>query len=267
MGPLLALVLAASAPATAIEPGPAAASGMATPEAECPAPRLGTPRYPPDLARGNKQGLVLVGARIDGCGRVLETRVDESSGREAFDKSAQAAVASYVLDPVQRSKAVEGWVQVPIKFGGIRTVNEVRKIPWPRSHRKPRYLADDQGIPFASIEDFKAAAVEDVEGVMAPPYGSVRDSEGRRYTTSLRQDRIDPSVFWFRYTMHPPRPSSSTEPFGPQETVAIARYRLVQEGGEPVVRLAILCERPEEECARLREFLFQGLPFAKPPRR
>lgn len=267
MGPLLALVLAVSAPEPAIESVPAVTRGPATSESGCPAPRLGTPRYPADLARGNKQGLVLVGARIDDCGRVLETRVDESSGREAFDKSALAAVASYVLNPVQRSKAVDGWVQVPIKFGGIRTVNDVRKIPWPRSHRKPRYLTDDQGLPFASIEAFKEAAVEDIEGVMAPPYGSVRDTEGRRYTTSLRQDRNDPSVFWFRYTMHPPRPSSSTEPFGPQETVAIARYRLVQEGGEPVVRLGILCERPEDECARLREFLFQGLPFAKPPRR
>lgn len=234
---------------------------------ECPAPRLGTPRYPVDLARANKQGEVLVGARIDACGQVLETRIDASSGRKAFDESALAAVATYVLDPAQRAKAVDGWVQVPIRFGGIRTVTDIRKIPWPRSHRRPLYLADDQPLPFDAIADFQAAAPADREGVMDPPYASVRDIQGRRFSTSLRPDRADPSVLWFTYTVHAPPPDSPAAPFAPSELVAVARYRLVEEDGVPVVRIGLLCERPEDECHGLGEFLLKGLPFAKPRRR
>lgn len=256
------MIAALLAAALAVSAAPVADAG-----ADCPKPRLWTPRYPAELARANKQGEVLVGARIDECGRVRETRVDKSSGYDAFDRSAREAVAIYVLNASQRARAKDGWVQLPIRFGGIRTIDHIRKIPWPSSHRRPTYVADEQPLPFASIADFKAAQVQDTEGVMQPPYRAVRDTEGRSYSTSMRPDRRDPSVFWFMYTIHSPRPSSGTMPSAPAETAAIARYRLAKEEGKPVVRLGILCERPEEECAKLRDFLFQGLPFAKPRRR
>lgn len=260
MGPLLALVLAVSAPTAVTVTG-----GEPVADA-CPKPGTVLPRYPLKLARANKTGLVLVGARFDDCGRVTETRLDESSGQSLFDDAAREAVARYVLTETQRAKAVEGWVQVPVKFGGFRTV-EARAIPWPRSHRKPRYIADEQPLGFDDIASFRAGRPMDTRQVYREPFGMVRARTGEVFRTIMAPDKVDPSVFWLEYLIQPAPPASPVEPTARVITAAIARYRLVQEGGEPVVRLAILCERPEEECARLREFLFQGLPFAKPPRR
>ena len=41
------------------------------------------------------------------------------------------------------------------------------------------------------------------------------------------------------------------------------RYRLVTENGEPVVRMAFLCDNAQSTCARDRKFLKKGLPFAR----
>jgi len=250
-------LLLASLLAVAAGPSPTATLDVA--QAICPEPRTVLPRYPVDLARANKTGLVLVGARFDECGRVTETRIDESSGKSAFDDSAEASVGLYVLSPEQRAKAQDGWVQVPVKFGGFRNV-EARKIPWPRSHRKPRYLPETQALPFDSISDFKDAKVTDQSHFLHPPYGRSADASGRIMQTWMHPEKDDPSVFWLLYNIQPPRDAS---PADRVVTAAIARYRLVEEGGVPVVRLGLLCERPADECERLREFLFKGLPFAK----
>lgn len=236
---------------------------MEVAEAVCPEPRTVLPRYPVDLARANKTGLVLVGARFDDCGRVAEVRIDESSGRKPFDEAALASVGLYVLSAEQRAKAQDGWVQVPVKFGGFRNV-EARKIPWPRSHRKPRYLPETEPLPFDSIQAFKAARITDERHFLHPPYGRSADASGRIMQTWMHPERADGSVFWLQYNIQPPLNAS---PADRVITAAIARYRLVEEDGVPVVRLGMVCERPADECERLREFLFQGLPFAKPRRR
>ena len=262
IGVLFALALAMPAPpveAPAAEPAQAIAE-------QCPAPRIVQPRYPLDLARAKKTGLVLVGARFDDCGRILETRIDKSSGRQLFDQSALDSVAKYVLSAEQRAKGPDGWVQVPVKFGGFRNV-EARKIPWPRSHRKPVYLPEDQALPFESIEAFRQADVLDTTDFLHPPYGRAVDVSGGIIQTWMHPEAKDPSVFWLTYIIHSPTPASPTEPHGPSVTAAIARYRLVEEAGVPVVRLGLLCERPADECQRLSEFLMEGLPFAKARRR
>lgn len=256
--------LALAMPAPPVE-APAAEPTQANAE-QCPSPRIVQPRYPLDLARAKKTGLVLVGARFDDCGRILETRIDKSSGRQLFDQSALDSVAKYVLSAEQRAKGPDGWVQVPVKFGGFRNV-EARKIPWPRSHRKPVYLADEQPIPFDNIAAFQGAKVTKNDEVLHTPYGMSRDAAGQIMRTWMHLDREDPNVFWLSYIIQPPFPASPTEPMGPIVTAAIARYRLVEEEGVPVVRLGLLCERPADECQRLSEFLMEGLPFAKARRR
>ncbi|HBD19209.1 MAG TPA: hypothetical protein DC063_03360 [Arenimonas sp.] len=257
---LLAVALAVSAAPAMEEATPAVAAGA------CPEPRTVLPRYPAQLARANKAGVVLVGARFDDCGRITETRIDESSGHELFDAAAREAVARYVLSEKQRAKARDGWVQAPVKFGGFRTV-EVREVPWPRSHRKPRYLADDQPLPFDTVAAFRAARPTEAGLVYREPYGIARAATGEVFRTTLAPEKVDASVFWLEYIIQPAPPASPIEPSSPNIYAAVARYRLVEEGGEPVVRLGILCERPEEECQKLRNFLFQGLPFAKARRR
>ncbi|MFH1599566.1 MAG: TonB family protein [Pseudomonadota bacterium] len=252
-------VVLAALLAVATAPQPAADAAIKAAEAACPAPRTVLPRYPVDLARANKTGLVLVGARFDDCGRILETRIDDSAGRKAFDEAAEASVALYVLSPEQRATATDGWVQVPVKFGGFKNV-EARKIPWPRSHRKPLYLPDEQSLPFASIRAFEEAKVIDTRHFLHPPYGRSADASGRIMQTWMHPEKDDESVFWLQYNIQPPLNAS---PADRTITAAIARYRLVEEDGVPVVRLGLLCERPADECERLREFLFKGLPFAK----
>lgn len=175
-------------------------------------------------------------------------------------------MAQYVLAPEQLAKAKEGWVQIPIKFGGFRNV-EAHKIPWPRSHRKPLYLPDEESLPFGSVEEFEAADVLDTKRVLHPPYGMSRVKDGRIFRTSMHPEEQDPNTFWLSYIIQPAFPASPTAPMAPSTVAAVARYRLVEEDGVPVVRLGLLCERPADECERLREFLFKGLPFAKARRR
>ena len=57
-------------------------------------------------------------------------------------------------------------------------------------------------------------------------------------------------------------PVSSPITTGDRASVA-ARYRLVMENGEPVVRVAFLCEGEPKHCARDRKMVMKGLPFAK----
>lgn len=257
---LLGFALSLSAPqAPAIDEPPAAA-------AACPAPVTVPPRYPVDDLRAGRTGTVVVGARFDDCGRVLETRVDRRTGRgKGFAAAARASVEASVLDPAKRAGAVDGWAQVEVRFGGVRTVGEVREIPWPRSHRQPRYLPDDQPLPFADIAAFRAAAITDEQGLMRSPYASATDAAGQRISTQLRPERADPSVFWLSYVVQSAPSPDPAMPLGGLRTIALARYRLAWEGGEPVVRLRLLCEQPAPACEQLRAFLFEGLPFARPP--
>ena len=171
-----------------------------------------------------------------------------------------------MLAPAQRAKAQDGWVQIPVKFGGFRNV-EAYKIPWPRSHRKPLYLPDEESLPFTSIQGFEEADVLDTRRELHPPYGMARVTDGRIFRTSMYPENADPNTFWLSYIIQPAFPASPTAPLGPSAVAAIARYRLVEEDGVPAVRLGLLCERPADECERLREFLFEGLPFARARKR
>lgn len=244
----------------------AAAGAQAPAEETCPAPYITTPRYPADLARSNRSGSVLIAARIDDCGRVLETRIETSSGFELFDRAAKDAVATYVLSASQRAKARDGWIMVPLRFGGITTHTELPAIPWPDSHRRPRYLPDEQAIPFDDIAGFEAAEPQD-DVLLKQPYFPMRLKDGSHVRISVQPDKVEPQVFWLLYVVQPPMPTSATAPVGHSTTAAVARYRLVQEDGVPVARVGMLCELDEEACGRVSKFLFEGLPFAKPRRR
>ncbi|MCX7033328.1 MAG: energy transducer TonB [Arenimonas sp.] len=236
--------------------------------AACPPPAMGMPRYPADQLRGNVAGTTLVLARIDDCGRVVEAKLSESSGDKSLDAEALLTVREWVLSPAQREQVGGGpWVKMPVKFGGVQTV--VTEAPkWPRSHRRPVYLLDDQGIGFDTIAAYQTAGVVRSKPVLKSPYGSTRDGSGNWISTPFMADAKDPNVFWLAYNVQPPHtPGPNGKPRASlSASVAIARYRLVMEGGKPVVRVAIVCERPVDECDRLTAFLLKGLPIARPPR-
>lgn len=259
IGLWLGLVLAA-APAVPAQAGTDAVAPSRETVSDCPPARTYQPRYPADMARRNRTGTAIVEARVDACGRVLEVRLADSAGWPQLNTAALEAVAGFVVPAKTVAGAVDGWVKVPIRFGGIRSVT-AKKIDWPRSHRRPVYVLDDTSTGFATIAEFTEAAVEDKIAFLEPPYVMVRDVSGNYISTTLYPDRESAMTYWFTYRVQPPVPA---DPAKRVDVQAIARYRLTEEDGRPVVRLAILCERPAEECALLGKFLMAGLPFAKP---
>lgn len=251
----LALMLA-----LAVAPSPVAAA--------CPAPFMAAPRYPAKQLMADVAGTTLVLARIDECGRVVEAKVSEGSGESALDAEALLTVRAWVLSPAQIAQVGGGpWVKMPVKFAGISNVS-VEAPNWPRSHRRPSYLADEQPIGFEVVAAFLEAKRVRTSPVLSSPYASSVDGSGNRVSTGFYADAADANTFWLSYFMQPPDvvgadgiPRRSAAP-----PVAVARYRLVMEDGKPVVRVGLLCERAVDECERLEAFLLKGLPIAKPPR-
>jgi TonB family protein len=245
--------------ALAVAPSPAAA--------DCPPPAMAPPLYPAKQLTAGVSGTTIVLARIDACGRVVEAKVSEGSGEPALDDAALETVRGWVLSQAQREKVGGPWVKMPVRFAGTSTV--VPQSPnWPKSHRRPVYLADEQGAGFDSIAAFQAASVVRSEPVLKSPYASTFDGSGNRISTPFMADAVDGNAFWLSYLMQPPpTPGADGQP-RPNRTqqVAVARYRLVMEDGKPVVRVGLLCEQAADECERLKDFLLKGLPIAKPPR-
>jgi TonB family protein len=248
--PFLALWLVLS-----VAPAPVAAAetDVTTDPAACPPPVRGLPRYPVDAMRANLSGTTLVLARIDGCGRVVESRIHTPSGHPQMDEAAHLAVKGWVLSPEERARIGGEWVKLPVKFGGVSTYSP-KNVDWPDSHRRPRYLPDESPIGYDSVAAFHEANRYKPGEHLRSPYGM--DFRSGTATT-FNEDVDDPAVFWLSYgTMR----KGQTFREG---TVAIARYRLVQEQGEPVVRVALLCELEPGPCEELREFLLKGLPIAR----
>lgn len=85
------------------------------------APRFRVPPSPPVYPRSARQqgqeGEVLIRANLDPEGNPEEVRLLRSSGIEALDRAAIAAVRRWVFEPGRRNGvAVVAWVQVPIRF-------------------------------------------------------------------------------------------------------------------------------------------------------
>ncbi len=219
----------------------------------CPAPTMRPPRYPAEQLIANTAGTTLVMATIDDCGRVVEATVATSSGHAALDAAALETVGDWVLSPAQRAKFTGSRVKLPVTFLG-RTFTVKRAPAWPRSHRRPRYLADDHPIGYDSIQTFHDAKRHKRGLILKSPYGS---DPRTGVMTTFHEDVDDPAIFWLSYAA-----LRKGQTIG-ESTVAVARYRLVEEQGEPVVRLALLCELEPKPCEDLRGFLLKGPPIAK----
>jgi TonB family protein len=73
--------------------------------------------YPPLLRDAGIGGAVRVYFLISDTGRVVETRIDQSSGHEALDQAALAVAGVYRFAPaLNRDDAVPVWVSFPITF-------------------------------------------------------------------------------------------------------------------------------------------------------
>lgn len=75
------------------------------------------PAYPRRARRLGQEGVVLVQARLNTDGNVLEVRLASSSGFKLLDEAAMKAVRKWEFVPArQQGKYVMSWVQVPVKF-------------------------------------------------------------------------------------------------------------------------------------------------------
>lgn len=210
----------------------------------CPAPVRDAPVYPEDMLRTNQQGSAVLDLRVDACGRVTSVELGRSSGLAPLDDAAVAAARTWVLDAGALAGAQDGRLSVPVDFTlpRLRSYPHVGNDDWPKSHRRPRYVADDlpdHATPEHVLEHYDLQP----QAVLTPPYPYVRNM-------LFRQRGDDPVEYWlFMYVDGRAR--------------VAARYRLVMENGDPVVRLAIACEGTAKHCARDRKLLMKGLPFAK----
>jgi periplasmic protein TonB len=74
--------------------------------------------YPPMLMQAGIGGTSIVWLRIDEEGRVIETRIKQGSGHEAFDKAALDVATRARFSPAyNRDTKVRVWVELPVVFG------------------------------------------------------------------------------------------------------------------------------------------------------
>jgi len=75
------------------------------------------PKYPDTARRDGKEGRVLLRVLVNEEGRTASVQVNRSSGAEALDQAAVAAIKRWRFSPARYGeKPVESWVRIPIDF-------------------------------------------------------------------------------------------------------------------------------------------------------
>lgn len=97
--------------------------------------------YPPLLRDAGLGGTVMVGFLIDETGRVVETRIDRSSGHGSLDRAALRVADVMRFAPAQnRDRRITVWISLPVTFE-VRTPE--RPSPSPRGPDGP----DEEPVP------------------------------------------------------------------------------------------------------------------------
>lgn len=208
----------------------------------CPPPKaFAAPGFPPDLLRRGASGSVELELHVDTCGQVIHAGVLKGSQHAQFNDSAIASVQGAVLNAAQMATVQEGRFRLQIDF---RKPTEIipRRLDWPSTHRRPRYLVDEQPLGFDSVSAAGDAMSESADHPWLSPYPGHLSRVVQLGDEGERE-------FWLFLKRNP--------------SVTVVRYRPVMEEGLPVVRVAMLCEESREECEQTREMLMRGLPFAR----
>ncbi len=75
------------------------------------------PDYPARSVENAEQGMAVVSVYILKNGRVGQAQIEQSTGFEALDRSALAAVSQWIFEPASSSSRItEAWFKVPVKF-------------------------------------------------------------------------------------------------------------------------------------------------------
>jgi TonB family protein len=210
----------------------------------CPRPMTVPFAYPADALRSNIEGKVVAEGRFDECGRILEVQILKSSGSKILDKATVDAFKQSVLSDYQRSTAKKaGWYEMVADYStGSRPA--VKKVDWPKSHKKPIYTSDIEPIGFASVIEAENKIKDSFPDAIRTP---VVD-----YIHRFSQVNAPGGVEFWLFIF---------ERQGPP--VIAARYRTVFVDELPVVKLAFACEMRGDACLKIKDELMKGLPFAK----
>lgn len=228
----------------------------------CPPEQMPAPEHPSVLMKENLQGRVVIAVRLDDCGRVIEAGVAESAGHEALDAAALEAVRTWVLPASLRERARDGRLRVPVQFGALRDV-QTQPFVWPDSHRRARFEADDRPLEYPTL-DAVSDAIQTPGNLMVSPFALKReaflDPRMPMRGSFHRSATGDEPVYWLSFLRWNDFGETRPGQLRPR-TVAVARYRLVVEGGEPVVRLAVLCEDEVPQCDYIRRLSLKRFPI------
>lgn len=201
---------------------------------------IGPPAFPVDMLRKGASAVVPLVLTVDPCGRVINA-VAEGTASQSFKDAALASVQGRMLNPAQLAEVRDGTYRLQITFQ--KPLDIIPSKPdWPKSHRRPHYLVDTTSLGYESIEAADAA-IRAPEGMY---WNSPYPGRGSRF---VQQGGKGAREFWLFMGKGIP-------------TVAV-RYLPVIESGEPVVRVAIMCDEEPDECAQIESMLMEGLPFAK----
>jgi len=210
----------------------------------CPRPMTVPFVYPAEALRSNIQGRVVAEGRFDECGRILEVQIKKSSGSKILDKAFVDAFKQFVLSEYQRSATKKaGWYEIFTDYS-TDSNSAVKKVDWPKSHKKPMYEFDMEPIGYASIIEANNKIKDSYPDAIRPPVV--------KYLHRFAQVNTPGGVEFWLFIF---------ERQGPP--VIAARYRTVFVDELPVVKLSFACEMRADVCVEIKEELMKGLPFAK----
>lgn len=210
----------------------------------CPRPVTVPFAYPAEALRSNIEGRVVAEGRFDECGRILEVQIQKSSGSKILDKAAVDAFEQFVLSEYQRSATKKaGWYEIIADYSTDSTP-AVKKVDWPKTHKKPMYISDMESIGYASIVEAEQKIKDSYPDAIRPPVVEYL----HRFSQVNTPSGLEFWLFIF-------------ERQGPP--VIAVRYRTGFVDELPVVKLAFACEIQADVCVKIKDELMKGLPFAK----
>ena len=198
------------------------------------------PDYPVEMAKRGLGGEVVLDLTLDACGLVVDAVVKQGD-KKLLNDAALASVKGVTLTESQRAGARDGHLSLPITFN-MKAGRGYQKIVWPTTHRRPRYILDDQAMAYATAAEADASIKAPPDQFWPSPYAvrsrfvQVGDPAAREFWLFVFKNGI--------------------------ANVAV-HYRPVMVDGDPVVKLALRCSDTPEACTSTEELLLQGLPFAK----
>lgn len=212
------------------------------------AKRNRAPDYPINMLSSGITGTVILGLRMDACGRVTSAQVRKSSGHKALDDAAASTAGHWILGAEERAGAVDGVVTRPVEFKMDNSAAPVRQPDWPKTHRHVRWLLNEAPSDYSS-----AATAEDA--IRGLPAASGRMVPYQIPGSGFIQvQTVTGFEFWYFIDTVGSDPT----------TIVAARYQPLFENGEPIVRLSVYCDVLPSRCLAFKRLFMKGLSYAQP---